>query len=169
MIAIGEPLPSLRCFVAGTLATDLREIEPGDYRVVYITGPGVTSSALDDASRGPLPTLPRTAFAIIDDRSSNIDHASAFQGFLGTHTVEDVALTIRRAIDPPPNGIRAVAVAPDRPVLDAVDGTDPSVLRSRVSVALSHSRAGVGGERLGLLATIPDGHGGTGFSQTARR
>ena len=109
MIAIGEALPSLRCFVAGTRATDLREIEPGDHLVVYIAGAGVISSALDEASRWPLPTLPRTAFAIVD-------HASAFHGFLRTHTVEDVALTIRRALDPPANGIRAVVVSPDRTV-----------------------------------------------------
>lgn len=149
MIAIGEPLPSLRCFVAGTRATDLREIEPGDHLVVYIAGAGVISSALDDASRWPLPTMPRTAFAIID-------HASAFHGFLRTHTVEDVALTIRRALDPPPNAIRAVVVSSDRTVLDIVDEADPSVLRSRVSVALSHSRAGLRGERLELVVDDPE-------------
>ena len=149
MIAIGELLPSLRCFVAGTRATDLREIEPGDHLVVYIAGAGVISSALDDASRWPLPTMPRTAFAIID-------HASAFDGFLRTHTVEDVALTIRRALDPPPNAIRAVVVSSDRTVLDIVDEADPSVLRSRVSVALSHSRAGLRGERLELVVDDPE-------------
>ena len=149
MIAIGKPLPSLRCFVAGARTTDLREIEPEDHLVLYIAGAGVPPHALDDAARWPLPTLPRTAFAIVD-------HVSSFQGFLRTHTVEDVAFAVRRALDPPPNCIRAVVVAPDRTVLDVVDESDVSLLRSKVSIALNGSPLGVGPERLDLHVDDPD-------------
>ena len=149
MIAKGEPLPSLRCFVTDARTTDLRDLEPGDHLVVYIAGAGVRPDALDDAARWPLPTLPRTAFAIVD-------HVSSFQGFLRTHTVEDVALVVRRTLDPPPNCMRAVVVAPDRTVLDVVDESNVSLLRSKVSIALNGSPFGVGLERLDLQVEDPD-------------
>ena len=133
MIESGNPLPQLRCFVPGDRAVHLGEVAPGDHLVIYVGGAGVAPASLDAAVRWPLPTLPRTAFLVVD-------HESTFQGFIRTHTIEDVAFVVRRAIDPPEGIIRAVVVGPDREVTAIIDDVNVVALRSRVSLALQLSR-----------------------------
>ena len=149
MIESGKPLPQLRCFVPGDRAVHLGEVAPGDHLVIYTAGAGVAPASLDAAVRWPLPTRPRTSFLVVD-------HESTFQGFIRTHTIEDVAFVVRRAIDPPEGIIRAVIGGPDREVNAIIDDVNVVALRSRVSLALQLSRtaskrrallrgAGVGG------------------------
>ena len=133
MIERGKPLPQLRCFVPGDRAVHLGEVAPADHLVIYVGGAGIAPASLDAAVCWPLPTLPRTAFLVVD-------HESTLQGFIRTHTIEDVAFVVRRAIDPPDGVIRAVVVGPDREVTAIIDDANVAALRSRVSVALQLSR-----------------------------
>lgn len=93
MIESGNPLPQLRCFVPGDRAVHLGEVAPGDHLVIYVGGAGVAPASLDGAVRWPLPTLPRTALLVVD-------HESTFQGFIRTHTIEDVAFVVTACITP---------------------------------------------------------------------
>ena len=148
MIESGKPLPRLRCFVPGDRAVHLGEVAPGDHLVIYTAGAGVAPALLDAAVRWPLPTLPRTAFLVVD-------HESTRQGFIRTHTIEDVALVVRRAIDPPDGVIRAVVVGPDRDVTAIIDDASVAALRSRVSVALQLSRTASDRDPIALHADDP--------------
>ncbi len=130
MIATGNALPELRCFVPGSTVTYLGDVAPGEYLVVYIGGVGVRAEDMDNAVRWPLPTKPRTTFAVVD-------HESAYQGFIRVLMIEDVALEINRAAAPPTNTIRALVLDPRRVVIEIIDESDPVVLRSKLSVALA--------------------------------
>ena len=130
MITKGAPLPELRCFVPGSTVTNLGDVAPGEYLVVYVGGVGVRAQDMDQAVRWPLPTKPRTTFAVVD-------HQSAHQGFIRTQMIEDVALEINRAAAPPTNIIRALVLDARRVVIEIIDESDPVMLRSKVSVALA--------------------------------
>ena len=95
-VSIGSPLPAMRCFVPGHRATTVAAVGEGECLVLYVGGSGVRSSDLDRAARWPLPSLPRTTYAVVD-------HESATHGFLRTQMIEDVAGEVRRS-----------AIAPDR-------------------------------------------------------
>ncbi len=130
MIAKGDSLSKLRCFVPGSTVTHLGDVAPGEYLVVYIGGVGVRAEDMDNAVKWPLPTKPRTTFAVVD-------HECAYQGFIRVLMIEDVALEINRAAAPPTNIIRAMVLDPRRVVIEIIDELDPVVLRSKVSLALA--------------------------------
>lgn len=128
-ISVGSPFPAMRCSVPGHRATTVAAVGEGECLVLYVGGNGVRSVDLDLATRWPLPTLPRTTFAVVD-------HESTIDGFLRMHVIEDVAGLVCRSVAPPPSMIRAVVMDIDRTVVAIIDETDPSALRSKVSGAL---------------------------------
>ena len=136
-ISIGSPLPSMRCFVPGHRARTVAAIGEGECLVLYVGGLGVRSSNLDLSTRWPLPTLPRTTYAVVD-------HETATHGFLRTHMIEDPAGEVRRTVAPPSSVIRAVVMNIDRTVVAIVDEKDPSALRSQVGQALVATLIGSG-------------------------
>ena len=79
----------------------------GECLVLNVGGIGVRSSIIDVATRWPLPTRPRTTYAMVD-------HESATHGFLRTQMIEDLAGEVRRTVSPPPPVIRAVVMNTDR-------------------------------------------------------
>ena len=128
-ISIGSSLPAMRCFVAGDRVSNVAAVGQGECLVLYIAGIGVESSTIDVATRWPLPTLPRTTYAVFDHESDN-------HGFLRTQMIEDVAGEVRRTVNPPPSLIRVVVMNIDRSVVAIIDEKDPFALRSKVSCAL---------------------------------
>ena len=136
-VSIGSPLPAMRCFVPGHRATTVAAVGEGECLVLYVGGSGVRSSDLDRAARWPLPSLPRTTYAVVD-------HESATHGFLRTQMIEDVAGEVRRSVAPPSSEIRAVVMNIDRTVVAIVDEKDLSALRSQVSCALVATLVGFG-------------------------
>ena len=128
-ISVGFAFPAVRCFVPGHKATTLTAVGEGDCLVLYVGGLGVRSYDLDRATRWPLPTLPRTTYAVVD-------HESATHGFLRTQMIEDLAGQVHRSVNPPASAIRAVVMNLDRTVVAIIEENDPSALRSRVSAAL---------------------------------
>ena len=142
-ISIGSPLPAMRCFVPGHRATTVAAVGEGECLVLYVCGLGVRSSNLDLATRWPLPTLPRTTYAVVD-------HESATHGFLRTQMIEDLGGEVGRTVAPPASVIRAVVMNIERTVVAIIDEKDPSVLRSRVGHALVATLVGSGYTTSGL-------------------
>ena len=136
-ISIGSPFPATRCYVPGHRATTVAAVGEGECLVLYVGGIGVRGSALDVATRWPLPTLPRTTYAVVD-------HESATHGFLRTQMIEDLGGQVRRTVAPPSSVIRAVVMNIERTVVAIVDQKNPSALRSQVGHALLTTLVGSG-------------------------
>ena len=136
-ISIGSPFPATRCYVPGHRATTVAAVGEDECLVLYVGGIGVCGSIIDVATRWPLPTLPRTTYAVVD-------HESPTHGFLRTQMIEDLAGEVRRTVAPPSSVIRAVVMNIDRTVVAIVDEKDPSALRSHVGRALVASLIGSG-------------------------
>ena len=142
-ISIGSPFPATRCYVPGHRATTVAAVGEGECLVLYVGGIGVRSSSVDLATRWPLPTLPRTTYAVVD-------HESATHGFLRTQMIEDLGGQVHRTVAPPASVIRAVVMNIERTVVAIVDQKNPSALRSQVGQALFATLVGSGYTTSGL-------------------